>query len=153
MTNSSRPIRVVQWATGKIGQISIRHFAANPVFELVGVYTTSADKDGVDAGLLAGIGPVGVAATRDKQALIALGADCVNYVPARVDLDDVEALLRSGKNVVTAVGNTFPPRGDPATARLEAACQAGQVTFHGGGVHPGFAGDVFPLVASRLMSR
>jgi 2,4-diaminopentanoate dehydrogenase len=37
MSDEDRPLRVIQWCTGKIGQISIRHFAANPTFELVGV--------------------------------------------------------------------------------------------------------------------
>jgi 2,4-diaminopentanoate dehydrogenase len=151
--NSARPIRVIQWCTGKIGQISIRHFAANPAFELVGVYTTSADKEGVDAGVLAGINPMGVAATTDKEALTALKADCVNYLPLQVDVDDLEALLRSGKNVVTAVGLTFPPPDDERTQRLEAACRAGGTTLHGGGIHPGFVGDILPLVVSRLLSR
>ncbi|MBL7498264.1 dihydrodipicolinate reductase [Frankia sp. CNm7] len=153
MTTSSQPVRVIQWCTGKIGQIAIRHFAANPAFELVGVYTTSADKNGVDAGALAGIGPLGVTATTDREALLALDADCVNYLPLKVDIDELEELLRSGKNVVTAVGLTFPPPDDERTARLQAACEAGGTTLHGGGIHPGFVGDIFPLVASRLLSR
>lgn len=153
MTSPSGIVRVIQWCTGKIGQISIRHFAANPMFELVGVYTTAADKDGVDAGVLAGIGPLGVLATTDKDALIALEADCVNYLPLAVDIDDLEALLRSGKNVVTAVGLSFPAPDDERTIRIEAACQAGGTTLHGGGIHPGFVGDILPLVASRLLSR
>lgn len=153
MTTSSHPVRVIQWATGKIGQISIRHFASNPMFELKGVYTTSADKDGVDAGVLAGIDPIGVAATTDKAAILALEADCVNYLPLVVDVDDLESLLRSGKNVVTAVGLTFPPPDDERTIRLRTACEAGGTTLHGGGIHPGFIGDIFPLVSSRLMSR
>ncbi|ABW12699.1 dihydrodipicolinate reductase [Parafrankia sp. EAN1pec] len=153
MPDPSRPVRVIQWCTGKIGQVSIRHFAANPTFELVGVYTTSTGKEGVDAGTLAGIGPIGVLATTDKEALIALDADCVNYLPLAVDVDDLEALLRSGKNVVTAVGLSFPAPDDPRTIRLEAACQAGGTTLHGGGIHPGFVGDILPLVASRLLSR
>ncbi|OHV42616.1 dihydrodipicolinate reductase [Pseudofrankia sp. BMG5.36] len=153
MTDSSRPVRVIQWCTGKIGQISIRHFAANPMFELVGVYTTSAEKEGVDAGVLAGIGPLGVTATTNKETLFALEADCVNYLPLAVEVDDLEALLRSGKNVVTAVGLTFPSPDDERTRRLAAACQDGGTTLHGGGIHPGFVGDIFPLLASRLLSR
>ena len=153
MSDTSRPIRVIQWCTGKIGQISIRHFAANPALELVGVFTTSADKDGVDAGELAGIGPIGVAASTDKQALLELDADCVSYMPLLVDVDDMEALLRSGKNIVTPVGLTNPPEGDDRTNRLEAACRAGGASLHGAGIHPGFAGDLWPLITSRLMSR
>ncbi|ABW12701.1 dihydrodipicolinate reductase [Parafrankia sp. EAN1pec] len=153
MADLPRPLRVVQWCTGRVGQIAIRHFAANPVFELVGVYTTTAAKDGVDAGTLAGTAPLGVTATTDKDKLLALEADCVHYAPAGPDLDDLEALLRSGKNVVTPLGFTFPRPEDEATVRLQAACQAGGSSFHAGGIHPGFAGDVFALVGSRLHSR
>jgi hypothetical protein len=153
MTDDARPRRVIQWCTGNIGQIAIRHFVANPAFELVGVFTTSPEKDGVDAGELAGIGPVGVAATRSKDALIALEADCVSYMPLTVDVDDLEALIRSGKNVVTPVGLTYPPAGDERASRLQAACEAGGSTLHGGGIHPGFVGDIFALTASRLLSR
>ena len=53
-------------ATGSIGQISIRHFARNPAYDLVGVYVTSDAKDGKDAGELASIDPIGVAATRNR---------------------------------------------------------------------------------------
>ena len=153
MSDDARPLRVIQWCTGKIGQIAIRHFVANPAFELVGVYTTSPDKDGVDAGELAGIGQVGVAATTSKDALIALDADCVSYMPLTVDVDDLEAILRSGKNVVTPVGLTYPPVGDERASQLEAACEAGGTTLHGGGIHPGFVGDIFALTSSRLLSR
>jgi hypothetical protein len=109
MHEATRPIRVIQWAIGKIGQAMIRHFAANPVYELVGVYTTSTPKDGRDAGDLAGIGPIGLNATTDKQSLFALDAEAVSYMPLVVDLDDLETLLRGGKNVVTPVGLSFPP--------------------------------------------
>ena len=37
--------RVIQWATGSIGQIAIQSFARNPQFELVGCYVTS-DRQG-----------------------------------------------------------------------------------------------------------
>ena len=46
---SDQTYRVVQWATGSIGQIAIRHFAENPIFDLVGVYVTSDAKNGADA--------------------------------------------------------------------------------------------------------
>jgi 2,4-diaminopentanoate dehydrogenase len=153
MTDTTRPIRVIQWCTGKIGQIMIRHFAANPEFELVAVFTTSTAKDGVDAGELAGIGELGIYATTDKESLFSVDVDCVSYMPLLVDVDDMEMLLRSGKNIVTPVGLTFPPPGSERTERLEAACRDGRSSLHGGGIHPGFAGDLLPLITSRLLSR
>jgi hypothetical protein len=154
MGDGEQRYRVVQWATGSIGQISIRHFAANPIYELVGVYVTSDAKAGADAGEIAGIGPIGVTCTTDKDAILALDADCVNYAPLYHDIDDMCAILRSGKNLVTPAGFAFPPSRDPGeTARLEAACREGGTSLHGAGIHPGFIGDVFALTGARLMSR
>jgi hypothetical protein len=148
------PYRVIQWATGSIGQISIRHFAENPDFELVGVWVSSADKDGKDAGELAGIEPLGVAATTDVDALLALDADCVNYAPLYADVDVMARILRSGKNIVTPVGFVYPKALDPeVVAAIEAACAEGGTTLHGAGIHPGFSGDLLPMTVSRLCSR
>ncbi len=47
----------------------------------------SADKVGQDAGVLAGIDPVGVTATNDADALIALRPDCVVYAASGPDRD------------------------------------------------------------------
>jgi 2,4-diaminopentanoate dehydrogenase len=154
MSSNPETYRVIQWATGSIGQIAIRHFASNPNFELVGAYVTSDAKHDVDAGEIAGIEPLGVACTTDKEAILALDADCVNYAPLYFDIDDMCAILRSGKNLVTPAGFAYPPARDPAqTARLEAACREGGTSLHGAGIHPGFIGDVFALTGSRLMSR
>lgn len=40
--------RVIQWATGKVGTIALRHFIENPTFELAGVLVTNAAKSGKD---------------------------------------------------------------------------------------------------------
>jgi hypothetical protein len=150
-TSPRRPYRVIQWATGSIGQIAIRHFAANPGFELVGAYVTSEDKAGKDAGELAGIAPLGVTAVHDAARLLELGADCVNYAPLYADVEEMCAILRSGKNVVTPTGFIYPYALGPDVApRLEAACQDGGVSLYGSGIHPGFAGDLLPLTISRL---
>ncbi|MDT3440681.1 dihydrodipicolinate reductase [Pseudofrankia sp. BMG5.37] len=151
---TSPPLRVIQWAMGSIGQISVRHMVDNPAFEVVGCYVTSDEKDGRDVGELAGIDPVGVVATRDAEALLALDADCVNYAPLYVDLDEIVRILRSGKNLVTPSGFTFPAALDAdVRERLEAACQEGGVSLFGSGIHPGFAGDLLPLTFARLASR
>jgi len=151
---SDEPCKVIQWATGSIGQISIRHFASNPTYDLVGVYVTSDEKDGRDAGEVSGIGAIGVACTTDKQALLDMEADCVNYAPLYADVDDLCAILRSGKNVVTPVGFSFPAARRPEeVAKIEAACREGGASLHGSGIHPGYIGDIFALVGARLMSR
>ncbi|HYI15274.1 MAG TPA: hypothetical protein VEX37_07785, partial [Thermomicrobiales bacterium] len=61
--------RIIQWMTGDVGQVGVRHFADCPVFDLVGVLVHSKDKVGRDAGEIAGIAPVGVVATDDVEAV------------------------------------------------------------------------------------
>jgi hypothetical protein len=142
--------RVIQWATGGVGRGAIEAIARHPELELAGCWVHSAGKDGRDAGEIAGIGPVGVAATRDAAALVALAADCVVYAPLVPDTATVVAFLQSGKNVVTPVGWIYP---DPArVAEIQAACQAGAATLHGTGIHPGGITERFPLMLSSLSS-
>jgi hypothetical protein len=149
---AERPTRrVVQWATGNVGRAAIEAVVSHPELELVGCWVHSADKDGVDAGTLAGIDPIGVAATSDRQAILDLDADCVVYSPMLADPADVTALLASGKSIVTPVGWVFPFRSHDVAA-LEATCRAAGVVLHGTGIHPGGITERFPLVLSALCS-
>ncbi len=151
---SQNTYRVVQWMTGDVGRVGIRHLTANPVFDLVGVLVHSADKVGKDAGEIAGIAPIGLTATDDIDAITALDADCVFYTPVIMDVDTVCRLLRSGKNVVTTAGFFHPSPDFRAPAeQIRAACADGGTSFHGGGIHPGYAGDILPLTLARVMSR
>ncbi len=111
--------RVVQWATGNQGVEAIRAVLDRPDLELVGAKVYGTDKDGVDAGVLAGRSPCGVIATRDVDEILALGADCVAYFPRLASLDEVCAILASGANVTTTAF-LFHPRSLPAAdlARL-----------------------------------
>lgn len=146
--------RVIQWMTGDVGQAGIRHFASCPEFDLVGVLVHSTDKVDRDAGEIAGIGPIGVLATDNVDAVVGLDADCVFYTPIIMDVDTVCRLLRSGKNVVTTSG-FFHPSKDfrDGGSQIRAACADGATSFHGGGIHPGYAGDILPLTLARVMSR
>jgi hypothetical protein len=142
--------RVIQWATGGVGRAAIQGVIAHPELELVGCWVHSADKAGRDAGELAGEDPIGVAATTDVEALLAIDADCVMYSPLLPDDAVVAAILRSGKNVVTPVGWVYPDRRNPAVAGVEAAALDGNVTLHGSGIHPGGITERFPLMVSSL---
>ena len=64
--------RVIQWATGNVGRAAIEGVLAHPDLELVGAYVYSAAKAGLDVGEICGIDPVGVAATDDIDAILAL---------------------------------------------------------------------------------
>ncbi|MGE0216318.1 NAD(P)H-dependent amine dehydrogenase family protein [Mycolicibacterium sp.] len=141
-------LRVVQWATGGVGVAAIRGVLEHPDLELVGCWVRSPAKAGRDAGELAGLNPVGVAATDSVEAILALDADAVIYAPLIADPDEVAALLRSGKNVVTPVGWLYPSQRSGAAMR-EAAI-AGSATLHGTGIAPGGISEKFPLMLSAM---
>ena len=145
--------RVVQWSTGNVGQHALRCIIGHPDLELVGVWVHGADKVGKDAGELCGVGPVGIAATNDADALIALKPDCVSYM-ATGDLrpheavDDMCRILEAGANVVSTsvVTLVYPPTSDQrAVAKLEEACRVGGTSCFTSGIDPGFANDLLPL--------
>ncbi|MBH0780844.1 NAD(P)H-dependent amine dehydrogenase family protein [Nocardia bovistercoris] len=151
---TGRKYRVAQWATGSVGKAAIRHFVASPSFELAGVLVYSADKVGLDAGDIAGTAPTGVLATDDVEHIMGLDVDCVFYAPILPDVEAICRLLRSGKNVVTTCG-PFHRTDDTAAALdlIEQACRDGGASYHTGGIHPGYAGDLLPLTLARITSR
>jgi len=143
-------VRVIQWATGGVGRAAIEGILLHPELELVGCYVHSEAKHGVDVGEIIGRDPIGVLATTSVDEILALDADCVVYAPLVAVTDDVLALLRSGKNVVTPVGWIYP--GAKQRARLEEACAEGGTSIHGTGVNPGGVPDLHPLMFSSLSS-
>ena len=151
---SQKKYRVIQWATGTVGKVALKHFIENPDIELVGVFVTNSQKIGKDAGELVGLPPTGVIATNDVEKLIALEADCVFFAAIVKDLDLYCRLLRSGKNVISPAGPFIPTqRYRDQFDKLEAACRDGGTSYHGCGIHPGFSGDILPLTLTRLMDR
>jgi len=143
-------LKVIQWATGGIGRAAIAGIARHPQLELVGCWVHSEDKVGRDAGELAAIESLGVAATNDIDSLLALNADCVLYSPVMADNSLVEKLLAAGVNVVTPLNWFYPGARD--VSALQAACQQGGSTLHGTGIHPGGVTEKFPLMVSALSS-
>lgn len=142
--------RVIQWATGNLGRAAIEGVVSHPELELVGAWVSSAEKNGRDAGEIAGIAPLGVRATTDADALLAMDADCVLYSPLLAKPKEVAAILASGKNVVTPLGWFFPDRTSASVAELEATCRKAGVTLHGTGIHPGGITERFPLMISAM---
>lgn len=151
----ARVYRVVQWATGRIGAVSLRELIASPQFELVGVYVHSEDKAGKDAGELCGIAPAGVAATRDIEALIALKPDCVVANPEGPNVDDMCRFLEAGINVATSRVDYIDPAymDQEVRARIEEACRKGGASIHGTGSSPGFSSESMPLVMASMSRR
>jgi 2,4-diaminopentanoate dehydrogenase len=149
--------RVIQWATGVTGMMSLRHLIGRADFELVGVRVYDPAKSGVDAGTLCGMNEVGVTATDDRQKLIDADADVVLYM-GKVETDtegcfaDVCDLLASGKNVVATGSRFIHPRSlhEALAQAVESACRAGCSSFLGLGLYPGFFGESMGPVLSRL---
>jgi hypothetical protein len=147
--------RVVQWATGNIGTRALRSVIEHPTLDLAGVWVHAPDKAGRDAGDLCGLDATGVAATNDIEDVVALGADCVLYMPRALDADEVCRLLASGANVVTTRGEFHHPASmDPALhQRVEDACAAGGTSIHSTGSSPGFISEAVPLVLTSIQRR
>ena len=141
-------LRVVQWATGSVGVAAINGVLEHPNLELAGCWVHSPDKAGKDVGEIVGTEPLGVIATNSVDEILALVADAVIYAPLLPNPDEVAALLRSGKNVVTPVGWFYPS--EKRAAPLRAAALEGNATLHGTGIAPGGISEVFPLLISVM---
>jgi len=148
-------IRTVVWSTGGVGSIAIDSVSRRPDLELVGVWVHSPAKVGKDAGELAGVAPLGVVATNDADALIALAPDCVVYAASGPERDgaavpDYLRLLEAGINVVSTSSTSlvYPPSYFAPDWRnqLEAAAKAGGASFSVSGIFPGFASDELALL-------
>jgi hypothetical protein len=140
--------RVVQWTTGNVGRQSVRTIVEHPDLELVGCYAWSPDKVGRDVGELSGTEPIGVTATDDVGALLALKPDCVVYNPMWIDVDELVRILESGVNVVTtAAFITGHSLGEARRPRIVAACERGRSSIFGSGINPGLV-NLLAVVAA-----
>lgn len=154
-------LRVVQWATGGVGKLSLQALAERPDIELVGVYVHSPAKVGADAGELAGSAPLGIRATDSVDEILALKPDCVAFCEngdVRPDevIDRFCLLLENGINVVSTsiAGLIYDKSYDPEKlARLNAAGTAGSASLYVSGIEPGFVADELALVLTTLSKR
>src|SRR5262245_27890605 len=144
--------RVVQWTTGNVGKRSVRAIVSNPELELVGCYAWSPDKVGRDVGEMCGIERIGVAATNDIDALLALRPDCVVYNPMWQDADELVRILEAGINVVSTAAFINGRNLGADRDRLVAACERGGASMFGTGINPGFV-ELLGIALAGLCDR
>jgi hypothetical protein len=154
--------RVVIWGTGVVGKMVIPEVVRHPAFELVGVGVSNPDKVGRDAGEICGTEPIGITATDDLDALVALEPDAlVHYGPTAAhpqdNIRDIGAFLRAGVDVCsTAMTPWVWPamKQNPPSwlAPITEACEEGDSSCFTTGIDPGFANDLFPMTLMGLCS-
>src|SRR5262249_25574057 len=144
--------RIVQWTTGNVGKQSAIAIARNPGLELVGCYAWSPEKVGRDVGELCGLDPLGVIATSDVGALLALRPDCVVYNPMWPSIDELVRLLEAGVNVVTTAAFINGRRLGPGRNRLVSACERGRSSLLGTGISPGVV-ELLGIVLAGMSDR
>jgi 2,4-diaminopentanoate dehydrogenase len=161
--DSQRRLRVVVWSTGTVGRHAIAGIDRHPDLDLVGVWVSDPAKDGKDAGELAELGrTLGVTATSDRDALLALRPDAIVHAAMTDDrvfeaLEDLIGFLEAGVNVVSSgpvllqwPAGILPPE---MLERIAKAGESGNASLHVNGIDPGFANDVLPLSLTSLSQR
>ena len=156
-------LRVVVWSTGTVGRHAIAGIDARPELELVGVWVSNPGKVGKDAGELAGLGrDLSVAASNDREALLALKPDCIVHTAMTDDrmfeaIDDLVSFLEHGVNVVSSGPVVLQyPHGilpDGMVSRIHEVGVKGGASLHVNGIDPGFANDVLPLALTSVCQR
>jgi hypothetical protein len=149
------PYRIAVAGPGGLGLCAIRESQRLPELELAAVLAYSPNKDGVDAGTLAGIGEIGVKATTNLDRFLDAGIECVlhcgrDFGDWRSDAE-ILRMLECGINVITMLPYHFlSSRGKEVEARFRAAAEKGGATLHGTGITPGFFNERMALLATGL---
>lgn len=143
-----RKRKVIAWGTGGLGRDGLKMIIQHPDLELVGAFTSSPSKVGVDAGELGRTEvKTGILATNDAKALQATPADCVAYFANSANrdhelLDDVIPFLEAGVNVssISHFDLQYPRWGRPQYVKpIEEACGRGGSSIFLTGDDPGWA--------------
>jgi hypothetical protein len=154
------PYKVIVWGAGQKGSLAVKEAFEHPDLELVGVRVFSESKAGKDAcTLYDGDVPTGVITTTSTEEILALDADVVIHSRRREPdptamNDEVIALLKSGKNVISTCGYIWPwAHGAELPAKLEQACREGGASLFGTGIVPGFVGERLAVTLTGLTLR
>jgi hypothetical protein len=152
VTDRDAPIRVVQWTTGNVGRQTVPTIVADERLDLVGCYAWSPEKVGRDVGELCDIDPIGITATHDVDALLALQPDCILYCPKWQDVDELVRILAAGIDVVATAAFITGHSIGTDRDRIADACVRGGSTIFGTGISPGFV-ELLALVSAGICDR
>jgi len=155
------PARVIWWGTGFVGKLGLAALLDHPEYELAGLIVHSREKVGKDAGEILGRAPVGVIATDDVDAALALDADAVAYMATgdnryEAAVGDLCRALRAGKDVVSVslVPLLHPEGASRALVEpLERACRESGRSLFVSGCEPGVFSDLVPMNLAGLCAR
>src|SRR3954453_21890038 len=145
-------IRVAHVGTGTTGGEALRAIIKDPALDLVGLWVTTPEKDGVDAGRLCGLPDTGVKGTLDLDAILEMDLDCFSYGGNAIGREvaactDMARFLERGVDGVTfaVVSLVYPPASPPElSGLLTSACEKGGSTFFASGIEPGWASFSVP---------
>lgn len=161
--------RVIQWGVGYTGTSSLRYVVQNPNLELVGIKCHTESKEGKSPSEICGYGTDDrITATRDRERLLDVKADCVLFMPrdyfddpsvpegpSEAWMADLVAILESGANVVSPLtcGISTRQMANPQgfLERINAACQRGGATVTFTGFDPGFTTDYLAFVLASAV--
>jgi 4-hydroxy-tetrahydrodipicolinate reductase len=152
-------IRAAVFGTGRAGQSVIRACNGHRHVEIVSGVVVDEGKAGADIGAIAGIAPLGIAATSDLDGVLARDdVDVIVYCgigdPPYV-ADYLGRIVDAGKDAVTVTGFVHPPTaiGADEAAALDGRAIRGRARIVGCGLNPGFLLDVLPVVWAATCGR
>ncbi len=158
----SKPIRVVQYGVGPIGQECIRTILSKEgtgLLKLVGAIDIDPEKDGKDVSAIVGReAPTGVIVSSDAEAVLRDGQVDVVLHATSSFLDRVQHQLvqcvRHGVHVISSTEELAYPydRHPELSVELAGLATDHGVVIVGTGVNPGFAMDTLALTATGVCS-
>jgi len=149
-------VKIVVIGLGPLGQGVVRFAAERSGIRIVGAVDVNPEIVGKDAGVLSGVGRLGVRIRRDlPTALKRRKADAavLTTVSSMKKIEpQVAEIARHGLDIVSTCEElAFPFKTAPAIARrIDALCTKAGVTCLGTGVNPGFLMDFLPAILTAV---
>lgn len=141
------PYRVIMFGVGRIGGGVARLLAQRESFEIVGAVCRRLENNGRDVGDIAGVGPLGVLASTDQDAVLGgTEADIVVHAThprLAIVESELTKIIEAGLNVVTLTEEAAFPWGShpEESTRLDELARSRGVSILGTGASPGFIWD------------